>query len=55
MKKILEVVPFTVVFVLSVPVLFVGLVGEFLKGIADIYIDALEATMNQSKRLFNKF
>lgn len=55
MKKIGIFLLVAAVALLSAPIIFVGMVGRFFRNVADSYLDALEATMNQSKKIFNKF
>ena len=54
MKKIMRHILAVVVFTISLPVLLVGIVGEFLNAIADCYIDALQAAKKRSERIYGK-
>lgn len=48
MKHILTVIVVTI----SLPVLLVGVVGEFLNAIVDCYIDALRLAKERSERIY---
>lgn len=52
MKKIMRFILAVIVFTISLPVLLVGIVGEFLSAVADCYIDALEAAKTRFERIY---
>ena len=54
MKKIMRYVLGMIVITISLPVLLVGVVGEFLSAVADCYVDALEAAKKRSERIYGK-